>query len=188
MTCRGSRYKDGLEIEREVPLADGTIWYKPKDSEEYIKLRQNKFKEWWRKWHSDVLHDEFMMPIVPKRYDTTFVINNCNQRIIEILEPWCDRLYVDCDYQSYTDKERKESLLDLTDKFNSYSENPLGDVIISFDATRLNGDNFSQFIKNIPFIIEQSDSIGTFEFDCFIVDIRSLKPKEIKFPLIKNIF
>jgi len=49
MTCRGSRFKDGIEIEREIPLPDGTIWYKPKDSKEYLELRQNKFKEWWRK-------------------------------------------------------------------------------------------------------------------------------------------
>jgi glycosyltransferase involved in cell wall biosynthesis len=58
MTCRGSRFKDGIEIEKEIPLPDGTIWYKPKDSEEYTILRQHKFREWWRKWHCDVLHDD----------------------------------------------------------------------------------------------------------------------------------
>jgi len=74
MTCRGSRFKDGIEIEREIPLPDGTIWYKPKDSEEYLKLRTHKFREWWRKWHTDVLHDANMKPIVPGRYETAFVI------------------------------------------------------------------------------------------------------------------
>lgn len=46
MTCRGSRFKDGIEIEAEIPLPDGTIWYKPKDSEEYKTLRAIKFREW----------------------------------------------------------------------------------------------------------------------------------------------
>ena len=78
MTCRGSRFKDGLEIEKEIPLPDGTIWYKPKDSEEYTKLRQQKFREWHRKWGSDVLHDENMMPRVLPKYDIGFVVENCN--------------------------------------------------------------------------------------------------------------
>jgi len=188
MTCRGSRYKDGLEIEKEIPLPDGTIWYKPKDSEEYIKLRQNKFKEWWRKWHCDVLHDELMMPIVPKRYDTTFVITNCNEKLIEILEPWCDRMYVDCEYSNYANRESLESLLDLSDKLHRIDEKHLGDVIVAFDAKKLNNNNFSQFVKNLPFIIQESDSLGTFEYDCFSVEVRSLSPKDMRLPIIKNVF
>jgi glycosyltransferase involved in cell wall biosynthesis len=92
MTCRGSRFKDGIEIEKEIPLSDGTIWYKPKDSEEYTKLRQIKFREWYRKWHQDVIHDDLMMPIIKPVLDITFVVKNCNQSIIQALEPRCDRM------------------------------------------------------------------------------------------------
>jgi hypothetical protein len=95
MTCRGSRFKDGLEIERIIDLPDGTKWYKPKDSEEYIKLRQNKFREWWRKWGTDVLHDEFMMPIVGTRYNIGYVIKNCNQQVLSFIEPWSTSVYVE---------------------------------------------------------------------------------------------
>jgi glycosyltransferase involved in cell wall biosynthesis len=188
MTCRGSRFKDGIEIEREIPLPDGTIWYKPKDSEEYIKLRQNKFKEWWRKWHTDVLHDDLMMPIVPNRYDTTFVVHNCNEYLLQALEPWCDRLYVDCKYESYVSDEQKETMFDISDKIHSIGDEMKGDVQIMFDGSKLTNENFTQFIKNIPFIIQQTDSVGSFEWDVFQLHIFNLRTKDMVIPFFKNIF
>ena len=36
-----------IEIERIIDLPDGTKWYKPKDSEEYTKLKsQRKINTW----------------------------------------------------------------------------------------------------------------------------------------------
>ena len=188
MTCRGSRFKDGIEIEREIPLPDGTIWYKPKDSKEYLELRQNKFKEWWRKWHTDVLHDDLMMPIVPNRYDTTFVVHNCYPQLLGALEPWCDRLYVDCKYKWYVDEEQKETMFDISDKIHSIGDEMKGDVQIMFDGSKLTNENFTQFIKNIPFIIQQTDSLGSFEWDIFQLHIFSLKTKDMVIPFFKNIF
>jgi glycosyltransferase involved in cell wall biosynthesis len=188
MTCRGSRFKDGIEIEREIPLPDGTIWYKPKDSKEYLELRQNKFKEWWRKWHTDVLHDDLMMPIVPNRYDTTFVVHNCNEYLLQALEPWCDRLYVDCEYQNYVNNEQKETMFDISDKIHLIGDEMKGDVQIMFDASKLTNDNFAQFIKNIPFIIQQTDSVGSFEWDVFQLHIFNLRTKDMVIPFFKNIF
>jgi glycosyltransferase involved in cell wall biosynthesis len=188
MTCRGSRFKDGIEIEKEIPMPDGTIWYKPKDSKEYLELRQNKFKEWWRKWHTDVLHDDLMMPIVPNRYDTTFVVHNCHPQLLQALEPWCDRLYVDCEYQSYVDTEQKETMFDISDKIHSIGDEMKGDVHIMFDASKLTNENFTQFIKNIPFIIQQTDSVGSFEWDVFQLHIFNLKTKDMVPPFFKNVF
>jgi glycosyltransferase involved in cell wall biosynthesis len=188
MTCRGSRFKDGIEIEKEIPLPDGTIWYKPKDSKEYLELRQNKFKEWWRKWHTDVLHDDLMMPIVPNRYDTTFVIHNCYPQLLGALEPWCDKLYVDCNYQWYIDEEKKETMFDISDKIHSIGDEMKGDVQIMFDGSKLTNENFTQFIKNIPFIIQQTDSVGSFEWDIFQLHIFNLRTKDMVIPFFKNVF
>ena len=188
MTCRGSRFKDGIEIEKEIQMPDGTIWYKPKDSKEYLELRQNKFKEWWRKWHTDVLHDELMMPIVPNRYDTTFVVHNCYPQLLGALEPWCDRLYVDCNYQWYIDEEKKETMFDISDKIHSIGDEMKGDVQIMFDGSKLTNENFTQFIKNIPFIIQQTDSVGSFEWDVFQLHIFNLRTKDMVTPFFKNVF
>jgi len=188
MTCRGSRFKDGIEIEKEIPLPDGTIWYKPKDSEEYTILRQNKFREWWRKWHTDVLHDNLMMPIVPKRYDTGFIVKNCNTQILSILEPWCDTIYVDCDYRGYVDVENEKSEYDITDRVKPYDNEKNNNILISFDATKLTNQHFTEFIKQLPFIIEETDEIGSFNWDIFQIDIIKLEPIDMIQPHFKNIF
>jgi len=188
MTCRGSRFKDGIKIERVIDLPDGTKWYKPEDSVEYTLLRQNKFKEWWRKWHTDVLHDELMMPIVGNRYDTTFVVHNCNLQILTVLEPWCDRIYVDCEYKEFVQQEQTQSMFDLSDKFHSIGDTMKGDVQILFDGAKLNNNNFTTFIKNIPFIIQQTDQLGSFEWDIFQIHIFNLKQKDMVPPFFKNVF
>lgn len=188
MTCRGSRFKDGIEIEKEIPLPDGTIWYKPKDSEEYTILRQHKFREWWRKWHTDVLHDDLMMPIVPKRYDTGFIVKNCNTQILSILEPWCDTIYVDCDYRAYVDAENEKSEYEISDAVKPYDNEKNNNVLISFDATQLTNQHFTEFIKKLPFIIEETGEVGSFNWDIFQIDIIELNPIDMIQPHFKNIF
>ena len=188
MTCRGSRFKDGIEIEREIPLSDGTIWYKPKDSEEYTKLRENKFREWWRKWHTNVLHDDNMLPIVPNRYDTSFVIVNCTPQLLNILEPWCDRVYVDCEYDSYIENESKETMFDISKKVYSVNDELFGDVVVKFDGSKLTQEHYQQFIMNLPFVIQQNDSIGTFDWDIFEIEIYKLTTKDMIKPFFKNVF
>jgi glycosyltransferase involved in cell wall biosynthesis len=188
MTCRGSRFKDGIEIEREIPLPDGTIWYKPKDSEEYTKLRQNKFREWWRKWHTDVLHDDLMMPIVPNRYTTSFVIHNCSTHLLGVLEPWCDDIYVDCDFGSYVASEQNESMFKISDRVHKIGDVMKNDVQILFDGSKLTTEHYNQFIKNIPFIVQQTDSIGSFEWDIFQLHVLNLRTKDMILPFYKNIF
>ena len=188
MTCRGSRFKDGIEIEKEIPLPDGTIWYKPKDSEEYTILRQHKFREWWRKWHTDVLHDEFMNPIVPSRYDTGFVVKNCNTHILSILEPWCDNIYVDCDYNSYVDTENEKSEYDISKRVHSIHSDVVNNIQIRFDATQLKNQHFTEFIKQLPFIIEETGETGSFNWDIFEINIISLKEVDMIQPHFKNVF
>lgn len=188
MTCRGSRYKDGLEIEREIPLPDGTIWYKPKDSEEYTKLRQNKFREWFRKWHCNVLHDELMMPIVPKRYETAFVMKNCNERLLSILEPWCDYAYVDCKYEDYVKSEQRESLLDISNKVRGTENVKDHQLVVSFDCSQLNENLYTEFIQKLPFIVEEAGSVGEFEYSIFNIKVKDLNSIDMVYPNLKNVF
>ena len=196
MTCRGSRFKDGLEIEREISLPDGTIWYKPKDSEEYLKLRNNKFREWWRKWHCNVLHDDFMKPIVPPRYETAFVVRNCNLSLLEILEPWCDRIYVDERFEvgrmwDYVEVEGSETMFDLTKRVLVTQHNdPQGenDIIIEFDSRQLTQDYYENFIQKIPFILSQVKETGTFEYGIFRITIHRFNKMNMVQPFFKNVF
>lgn len=182
MTCRGSRFKDGLEIEAEIPLPDGTIWYKPKDSEEYKALRAIKFREWWRKWGCDVLHDEYMMPIVPPKYDIGFVIRNCNYQTVEVLEPWCSTLYLEDETEviasHYIDAEQRHTLFDLSKKVLSLLHTiPYNNIIVEFDARQMSQDAFN-IIRQLSQIIQQSGEIGVFQVSIFKITINSLDTYE----------
>jgi glycosyltransferase involved in cell wall biosynthesis len=180
MTCRGSRFKDGIEIEAETLLPDGTIWYKPKDSEEYKTLRNIKFREWWRKWGCNVLHDELLMPIVPPKYNIGFVVKNCNSHLLKVLEPWCNRIYIEDDMRvltdSYVEKEQPNTKFDLSKRiFNlknsiPYKEN---DVIIECNRLTFTQEDF-QNIQQLSSIIKESGEIGEFQLGNLYITINSL--------------
>jgi hypothetical protein len=192
MTCRGSRFKDGLEIEAEIPLSDGTIWYKPKDSEEYKALRAIKFREWWRKWGSNVLHDELMMPKVPPKYNIAFIVKNCNLEALEFFEPWCDRIYIEDDMQvltaSYIEKEQKNTKFDLSKRVHTLKYNdPKGenDIIVEFDYLKFNSNTW-EIIQNLSEIIKESGELGDFELDILKVTIYSITEYQNDLIICKN--
>lgn len=185
MTCRGSRFKDGVKIVNEIPLRDGTTWKRPQDSEEYTKLRGIKFKEWWRKWHSDVLNDENMLPIVYKRYNIDYIIHNINFEVFKFIEPWADNLYIDSNTEiiDYMKNEQNNSKFDLISKVKEKNLETISDIVVEFDARGFNRSHID-FIKKLSKIIETSGDIGEFELDIFKIRINSMNSYENT--LIKN--
>jgi len=173
MTCRGSRFKDGLEIEAEIPLPDGTIWYKPKDSEEYKALRAVKFKEWWRKWGCNVLHDELMLPIVPPRYDIAFKVSNCIVQGLAALEPWCSVISSDASYAKWIEEEQKKTMFDMWKRVKPWNAPLENDIIVEFDMKRFTAESYT-IIQQLSQILAQSGEVGEFEVDIFKIKIRAL--------------
>lgn len=182
MTCRGSRFKDGVNIIQEIPVGGGKVWKRSKDSEEYTTLRQIKFREWWRKWHMNVLHDEMMMPKVCKRFDVGFVIHNIEQnyQLIPSLEPWCDTLYTNASILlkiEYSKKEEETSHFKIDEKLKSLQSigKSLNDIMVEFRAEEFRRDHY-QFIENLMFIIEDSATeIGDFEYDIFKFAVNNIQ-------------
>jgi len=187
MTCRGSRFKDGIEIEAEIPLPDGTIWYKPKDSEEYKALRAIKFREWWRKWGSNVLHDEFLMPIVRPKYNIAIVLNHSSPQLLEALEPWCDRIYTN-DLFNYVEREQKNTKYDLSKRvIPLINVNPIkdNDIVVDIDARTFNQEDYKT-LQQLSQVIKESGEIGMFELGNMVITINSMV--EVQDSLIKPIF
>ncbi len=71
--------------------------------------------EFIRKWGSNVNHTPLMDPIVSPKYNIAYVVRNCNLQLLGVLEPWCDRIYIEDDMQviisNYIEKE-KEQIID----------------------------------------------------------------------------
>jgi hypothetical protein len=133
-----------------------------------------------RKWGHFVKHDSLMKPIIPPKYNISFVVKNCNLMLLEALEPWCDRIYIEDEmnvlYSHYFDKEQQNTLYDLSKRVLNLNQNdPWGenDIVVEFDATKLTQENF-KFLTQLPEIIKQNDEVGMFELDIFKLNIVSL--------------
>jgi glycosyltransferase involved in cell wall biosynthesis len=184
MTCRGSRFKDGIEIEAEIPLPDGTIWYKPKDSEEYKALRAIKFREWWRKWGQNVLHDELMMPKVLPKYNIAIEVTRCNSQLLELLEPWCDRIYIDDEmgvlFAHYYETEQKNTLYDLKKRIMVSNHNDImgeNDIVVKINKNSFTQQDYN-LIQNLSAIIQDSGELGTFKLGNLEITINHLETYE----------
>ena len=75
MTSRGSRFN---------PSSGGAPG---KDSPEWIHTTTKNMRNFIRKWGTTVRHDELMKPIVIPKYDFGFVVKNCNENLLQTLDP-----------------------------------------------------------------------------------------------------
>jgi hypothetical protein len=98
-----------------------------------------------------------------------------------VLEPWCDRIYIDDEMQvltiDYIEKEQSNTSFDLSKRVFCIGYNdPFGenDIVVEFDATRLTQQNF-QLLQQLPSIIKESGGIGEFEIDIFRITINYLE-------------
>jgi glycosyltransferase involved in cell wall biosynthesis len=180
MTCRGSRFKDGIQIQQEIPVGGGKVWKRSKDSEEYTNLRQIKFREWWRKWHMNVLHDEMMMPKVCKRYDIGYIVRNATPQVLNFLEPWSDTIYVDLPHRPialYLSEEQKISHYNIENRVKLINDKKTNNVLVEFDAVNFKQEHV-KLIEDMMFILEDSGEVGEFEYDIFKFTIKSMESYE----------
>ena len=137
-------------------------------------------KEFLRKWGSNVNHTDLMCPIVPPKYNIAYVVKNCTSNILEALEPWCDRIYIDDEIQvlttHYLDKEQKNTSFDLSKRIytTGYNDPQLeNDIVVEFNAKDFTNADFA-FLQRLPEIIKDNGDIGQFEFDIFKITINSM--------------
>jgi len=157
MTCRGSRFNPTLT----TPGTNSNEW-------EAQNIRSTR--NFIRKWGHFCKHDALMKPIIPPKYDIGFIIKNCNQQILEVLEPWCSTLYTDCDYRDYISKEQSNTKFDLRERIKPYDNEKQNNILVSFDGSQLNNQNI-QLLTQLSEIIKDSGEIGTFNLDIFNLDI-----------------
>jgi glycosyltransferase involved in cell wall biosynthesis len=165
LTCRGHRWNEQVG----------------KDDDYYKIVSQRAARNYLRKWGSWIKNDEYQYPIIPSKYNVAFVVKQCNSQLLETLEPWCDRIYIEDDMQvltsHYIDKEQPNTQFDLSKRVLCIGHNdPIGenDIVVEFNATQLNQQNF-QIIQQLSEIIKESGEIGEFEIDIFRITINHLE-------------
>jgi FkbM family methyltransferase len=156
----------------------------PARHEKWKQDMNNSTKEFIRKWGSNVNHTPLMEPIVSHKYNIAFVVKHCNLPLLEALEPWCDRIYIEDTMQvitdSYIEKEQSNTKFDLKKRVLTIEYNyPEGenDIVVEFDARMFTQNSFS-IIQNLSDIITESGEVGVFELDCFKITINHLETYE----------
>ena len=156
------------------------------NSEEWIYTTTKNGKNFIRKWGSTIKHDQYMKPIISPKYNIAFVVNNGNLQLLEVLEPWCDRIYVNEKFKvigrawDYVEMEQSNTKFDLSKRVLTIeNNNPIGenDIVVEFDGNQITQQSFA-ILQQLPDIIQNSGAIGTFELDIFKITINSLETYE----------
>jgi hypothetical protein len=139
---------------------------------DYHQVELNSNRNFIRKWGSRDLK---------VKYNIAYVVKKCNLELLGILEPWCDRIYIEDNMQvltsHYIDQEQQNTSFDLSKRVFCIGYNdPIGenDIVVEFDVTRLTNENF-QLLQKLPEIIKESGEIGKFELDIFTIEINHLE-------------
>jgi len=143
-----------------------------KNSNEWLTQNQRSTRNFIRKWGHFVKHTPLMKPIVPPKYNIGIVLENSNYQLLSILEPWCDRIYVDSDFESYIQREQKATSYDLTKRITSI-QTPTEEIVIHINGNSFNNNDYN-VIQNISDIINDSGAIGQFELGNLKLDIREM--------------
>jgi hypothetical protein len=173
MTCRGSRFADGAKRN-----PNGEVFMKNRETDEWLKQNIRSTRNFIRKWGHFVKHDEYLKPIIPPLYDIGFVVKNCNEQLLEALEPWCSTIYVDTYAEDYINREQPNTAFDLSKRIYSINDNIQNDIEIRFDGSKFN-DNSFQYIQQLSEILANDElEVGSFELDIFEVYIKHIRTYE----------
>ena len=138
----------------------------------------NSTREFFRKWGTPVLHDNLLKPIVTSKYNIGFVVKNCNEQMLETLEPWCSTIYVDTYAEDYINKEQPNTTDDLTKKIYSIDADVQNDIEVRFDGSKLNNQNFNYIVQLSQILTNDELEVGSFELDIFEININKVKTYE----------
>ena len=163
-TQRGHKWTEGVGIENT----------------DYQYQMNKTRKEYIRKFGSDPKFDFNHKPTPSPKYNIAFIIENCNSNVLEALEPWCDRIYIDDEmgvlFAAYYETEHKNTSYDLKKRIlNTKYNDPQGenDIVVEFNARLLNNETF-QLLTQLSNIIHDNGEVGEFELDIFKITINSM--------------
>lgn len=162
MTCRGSRFNP-------------TITQVGKESDEWLAQNVRSTRNFIRKWGHFVMHDKFMKPIIPPKFNIGLKLFNSNLEVLHHLEPWFDNVYVDAAIiDEYIEKEQKNTTYDLRERVLKDSDLCENDITIRLDTKKLDQETFG-YIQQLSQIIDQHGEVGTFDLGPLRITIDSLE-------------
>jgi len=123
-----------------------------------------------------------MKPIIPPKYDIGFIIKNCNDQLLEALEPWCSNIYVDegnvrSMIDNYITLESPNTGFDLHERIRLFDDEKNNEILVAIDGNKFNQQDF-QVIQQLSEILADSGEIGSFELGNLHIDIVQINTYE----------
>lgn len=153
-----------------------------KDNPEWIAHNKKAERNFIRKWGTMVMHNEYLEPIPPKKYSIGFLIKNCTEQLLQMLEPWCDLLICDLTQSSinaYIEQEQPNTAFKLENRvFNNeqYYDNTT-DIMVQIDGDKFGKVEMDNIIL-LSKILEDSGELGWMELGNLSLNISSLESYE----------
>ena len=116
--------------------------------------------EFIKKWGQNVNHTPLMKPIVSPKYDIGFIVKNCNDQLLAILEPWCSNIYVDegnipSMIDNYITLESPNTSTDLYQKIKLFDSEKNNEILVTIDGNKFTQQDY-QYIQQLSQILADS--------------------------------
>jgi hypothetical protein len=118
------------------------------------------------------------------KYDIAIRVKACNLHLLELLEPYCNRIFIEDTMQvlftHYFDAEQSNTKFDLKTRINTQGyDDPhdYHDIVVEIDRNSFTQQDFS-YIHQLAEIIQSSGEIGTFRLGNLTVTIHQLESYE----------
>ena len=132
-----------------------------------------------------ILLENGEVKIFKAKYDIGYIIHNCPPQNLSTFELLASIIYVDCPFQDYINVEQLNTKFDLTKRIKGINEPKVNQILVEFDCSKLNQNNFN-LLQQLPQIISESGGIGTFELDIFKIHIHNLETENLIYNQNKN--
>jgi glycosyltransferase involved in cell wall biosynthesis len=171
LTCRGGQFQDGIE-------------HVTKDTA-FHQMKNTAARNYLRKWGSWIKNDEYQHPIILPKYNIQSIIKNCNEHLLEVLEPWFSCVYIDTDLPEivykYYQKEHTNTKYDLAARIKLFDKNLFSmdniDILVEIDGAKFTQNTFN-IIQQLSDIITESGSVGEFQLDNLRITITNMNTYE----------
>jgi len=169
-TSRGSRFN-------KISGGDTGV-----DSPEWQKTNHKNERNFFRKWGTDVLLDQYLSPIIFPKYDVAIVCKYCNPTLLYHLEPVCDVIYQDCsseNVKSYVSENCDKTLFNLDSRIKKITEFNYHQVTVYVDGRNFDQKDFN-LIKNLSSAISSNNLLGHYKVGNLIIIIDDIQDFQSK--------
>jgi len=167
MTCRGSRRNT---VDKAKSIYE--------DSPEWLAQNKRSTRNFIRKWGHFVMHDSLMKPIVPPKYNIGIVVLKGYPGLLEVLEPWCDTIYVDEGnmptlIKNYIKEEQPNTIIDLNERVKPLEAEKTNEILVKVDGNTFVQEDLNT-LQILSRIIKDSGEVGSFTIGSLTITISKM--------------